>query len=59
MRFLHDNISKIKSEIHNIIDSLKETLDIMYDDLFKEDKKIETDLENLFEDFKQDQYESI
>lgn len=54
MRFLHDNISKIKSEIYNIIDSLKETLDIMYDDLFKEDKKIETNLENLFEDFKQD-----
>ena len=54
MRFLNDNVSKIKSEIHNIINNLKETLDIMYDDLFKEDKKIETDLENLFEDFKQD-----
>ena len=53
MRFLHDNVSKIKSEIHNIINSLKETLDIMYNDLFKEDKKTETDLENLFEDFKQ------
>ena len=54
MKFLHDNVSKIKSEIHTIINSLKETLDIMYDDLFKEDKKIETDLENLFEDFKQE-----
>ena len=54
MEFLHDNISKIKSEIHNTINSLKETLDTMYDDLFKENKKIEIDLENLFEDFKQD-----
>jgi hypothetical protein len=54
MRFLHDNVNKIKLEIHNIINSLEETLDTMYDDLFKENKKIEIDLENLFEDFKQD-----